>query len=74
MTAHFSASAKLAEAPQKGLGQQGHVAPALAQRRQLDGNDVEAVEEVFAEASGLHLGFEIPVGGCHHAHVHAVRA
>ena len=38
---------------QKGLGDLDHVVTALAQRRQLQGDDVQAVIEVFAKLAGL---------------------
>ena len=42
----------------------------LAQRRQPQPDDVEAVEEVFAEAPLGHEGFEVGVGGGDDADVH----
>ena len=46
-----------------------HVLAALAQRRQGDLEDVEAEEEVLAEALVLDLRLEVAVGGAEHAHV-----
>ena len=48
----------------------GNVFAARAQRRQVDGDDVEAVEEVFAEAAVAHCLAQIDVGGGDDAHVH----
>src|SRR5207248_11663810 len=47
---------------QEALGEERDVAAALAQRRHAQGDDAQAVEEVFAEAPGLHLAFEVAVG------------
>ena len=52
------------------LRQQGNVFAAGAQRGQVHGDDVEAVEEVFAEAALAHLLAQIDVGGGDDAHVH----
>ena len=41
----------------------------LAKRRDADGDDVQAIEEVFAEAPGLHVGGEVAVGRGDEAHV-----
>src|ERR1017187_296883 len=62
----------LEEAAHEGLD----VGGALAERRQVDGNDVEAVEEVLAELAGLHHALEVAVRGRHDAHVngHRLRA
>ena len=43
----------------------------LAQRRDRDGEDVQAVEEVGAEAALPHLALEVAVGGGDEAHVDA---
>ena len=43
------------------VGEQEDVASPVAQRRQVDGKDVEAVEEVGAEPSGGEILFEVPV-------------
>src|SRR5262249_23312518 len=42
---------------------------ALAQRRQLDGDDVQPEEEILAEASRRDLVAQHAMGGGHHAHV-----
>ena len=52
------------------LGQQGNVFAAGAQRGQVHGDDVEAVEEVFAEAAFADRLAQIDVGGGDDAHVH----
>ncbi len=51
----------------------GMSAAALAQRGQPDGHHRQPVVEVLAEAPGLDLRLEIPVGGGDQAHVHAGR-
>lgn len=51
-------------------GQQEHIAAALPQRGQVQGDDVETVVEVFTKAPGRYFGFQIAVGGRHNAHVH----
>ncbi len=51
------------------VGEQRDVVLALAQRRQIDVDDVDSVEQFLAEAAGLDLGFEIFIGGAQHAHV-----
>ena len=43
---------------------------AVAQRRQLDVDDVQAVEQILAEAALLHLLLEVDVGGGDDPHVH----
>src|SRR6266853_2772845 len=50
--------------------QDGDVGSALTQRRQRNGDDVEAEIEILAEGSFLVFGIEIAVGGRHNAHVH----
>ena len=45
------------------LGEQGNVFAAGAQRRQIDGDDVEAVEEIFAEAAVADFLAQVDVGG-----------
>ena len=49
--------------------QHGDVVAALAQRRQADGDHVQAVVEVLAEAAGADLVLQVPVGGGEHADV-----
>src|ERR1700675_2369053 len=50
--------------------QDGNVGTALTQRRQRNGDDVEAEIEILAEGSFLVFGVEIAVGGGHDAHIH----
>src|ERR1019366_4997859 len=52
------------------LHQHRNVILALAQRRQVNGDDVETVEQVIAELAVLHLLLEIDVSGGDNAHVH----
>ncbi len=50
------------------------VFPALAQRREGDGDEVDAVEEVFAECAFGYHGREVGVGGAHDTDVDVSRA
>ena len=50
--------------------QQRNVFFALAQRRQVDGDDVQAVIQVFAELALAHGLPQIDVGGGDDAHIH----
>ena len=49
------------------------VLPALAQRRQVDREALDPVEEVQTETSAVDLGLEIPVGGGDEADVRLAR-
>jgi hypothetical protein len=51
----------------------GNVILALAQRRQIDRHDVEAVEQILPEFSLGHRGLQIAVGGGDHADIHHLR-
>ncbi|HXV20177.1 MAG TPA: hypothetical protein VD811_04180, partial [Desulfuromonadales bacterium] len=53
----------------EGLRQQGDVLLALAQRRQVDGDDAEPVVEVLAEIPLVDLPAQVLVGGGDDAHV-----
>ena len=62
------------EALEEVVDQQRQVFAPLAQRRQVDGQDVQPVEEVFAEAAvGDHLP-QIALGAGDDAHVDGNRA
>ena len=50
--------------------QQRHVGGALAQRRRVQGQHVEAVVQVFAKAASGNLGLQVAMGGSNHTHVH----
>src|SRR6266699_2008503 len=56
------------------LDEQRQVLDPLAQRREHDRDDVQAVVEVLAEAPRLHLGLEVLVGGGEDADVDLERA
>ena len=58
---------------QEVLDQQRDVLVALAQRRQVDGDHVEPVEEVLAEGALLHGFGQVGVGGGDDAHVGLAR-
>ena len=51
-------------------GQFEDVVLPLPQRRQLDGNDVEAMEQVFTEPAVVHQRLQIEVGRREDANVH----
>ena len=44
-------------------GQDGDVAPALAQRRERDGEHIEAIEQILAELTLSHHALQVSVGG-----------
>ena len=52
------------------VGQQAHVFDAFAQRGNVKGNHIQAVEQIFAEIAALDFFFEILVGGGDNADVH----
>src|SRR4249919_2494918 len=56
---------------EEAFGECGHVVPAIAQRRQLQAHDVEAMQQVRAELAFGDEAFEVLVGGGDDAHVHA---
>ncbi len=51
------------------VDEQAHVLAALAQRGDVNGQHVDAVEEVLPEAAGLHVGREVAVRRGDDAHV-----
>ena len=53
------------------LHEQGDVLPALAQRGQVDGDHVQPVVEVLAEAAGADLAAQVAGGGRHQADLDA---
>src|SRR5437867_10962729 len=55
------------------IGEEPHVLSPLAQRRDLDGDRVDAVVEVLAELAGFHGLGEIAVRGGHEPYVDATR-
>ena len=63
------AAVGLGEGAQKVIGQQRDVALAIAQRRHVEGNDVEAIEEILPEVAALDLVLQIFVSGGDDAHV-----
>ena len=50
------------------------VARALTQAGHIDRDDVQAIEESFAEGAALHRGGQVAVGRRHHAHVDVDRS
>ncbi len=59
---------------QERLDQQRDVLATVAERRYLDDDDAEAIEEILTESLLRDLAIEIHVGCRHHAHVHAHHA
>ena len=55
---------------EKVVDQQRDIFAALAQRRNLDADHVEAVEEIRAKAPLTHHRGEVPVRGRDHSNVH----
>src|SRR5215813_282262 len=53
------------------VSEHGDVGTTLAQRRNVDGYDVQPKVEVFAECAGTVFALEIAVGGGDHAHIDA---
>ena len=53
----------------KRCDQQRNIFAAAAQRRQIDGDDVEAIEEIVAELAFAHRLAQIDVGGGDDAHI-----
>src|SRR6266852_84252 len=49
--------------------QQRNLGGQLAQRRHVDGENVQAIVEVFAQPPGLDGLVDVHVGGCQHAYV-----
>ena len=66
---NVGASVLCAELLEELLDQRGDVLLAVAQRRNEEGDDVEPVEEVFAEVAAGDLLFEVLVGGGDDAHI-----
>src|SRR5262249_5866538 len=57
------------EKRQEAAHQAGNIVGSLAQRREADLDDVDAVEQVLAESPGTYVGLEIPIGRSHHPYV-----
>ena len=55
-------------------GERGNITRPIAQRRQGQGEDIEAIEQVFAEPPGLDLGCQMAVGAGDHPHIDTDRA
>ena len=70
---HAGAAVLAAELGEEFAGQERNVLLALAQRRDEERDDVEAVEEIFAEVAVGDLLFEILVGGGDEADVDVER-
>ena len=58
----------------KMLDQRGNIFATLAQRRQAQGKDEDAVEQVLPEFSVAHERLEIVMSGDDHPHIHGNRA
>ena len=59
--------------PQEVIGQPRDVAAAVAQRRQVDVDQVQAIQQVFAELAALHHLVQRAVRRRDHAHVDGAR-
>ena len=51
------------------LGEQHHVVTTVPQRRHLDAEDIQAVQEILAELAGPDVALQRPVRGRDHPHV-----
>lgn len=63
----------LGQLSQQMIDQQWNIRASLAQRRHLQGKNVQPVKQIHAELVGLHLRWEIAVGGGNDSHVHSDR-
>jgi hypothetical protein len=61
----FSEKVRLRES-----GEEGNVFPALTQRGERNGKDMQALPEVFPEGSLPHFRLQVPVGGGNDADIH----
>jgi len=68
----MSADGQVRDALAQGLDQRGNVGAALAQRRDIDFNDVEPVVQVLTEDAGRYPGAQVFVGGADDAHIDRV--
>ncbi|MNI72404.1 hypothetical protein D3C73_1283430 [compost metagenome] len=59
----------LDEPGQEPVGEVENVFPAFAQRRQVQGNDIEAIQKVFAETAVADHVLKVLVGGRENAHI-----
>ncbi|GAI80401.1 unnamed protein product, partial [marine sediment metagenome] len=50
--------------------QTGNIFPTFAQRRQMNADNVQAVEQILTELTFLHSLFEILVSGSDNPHIH----
>ena len=51
------------------LDEQGDIFPTGPQRRQMDGDNVDAIEEIIPQGALAHLFGKVAVGGCHNANI-----
>src|SRR5690606_5711894 len=61
----------LDETGKETVGQGQDVFTALAQGRQVQGDDIQAIQQVFAEAAFAHHLFKVEVGGGQNAYIGA---
>ena len=59
-----------AHLPREVLDERRNVLLAIAKRRQAQGEDVHAMEQILPEFAVAHLRFKVPVRGDDHAHIH----
>ena len=57
----------------KKFGERGNIFLVVAQRRNVDGDDVQAVVEILAERAFFERGAQVAIGGGDQAHVHFER-
>ena len=62
------------EARQEKIGEVGNVFFVFAQRRDVDGHDIQPVVEILAKGAFFERGAQIAIGGGDQAHVHFDRA
>ena len=61
------------ESLQKKIHQQRNIGRAIAKRWKLNGENIEAIEEIGSKAAGRHAFFEFAVGRCNDSHVYLNR-
>ena len=61
------------EALDEVAGEEGHVALPVAQGRELEPDDIEAIDEVLPELARVHARAQVDVGGRENTHVDRVR-
>ena len=52
------------------LGQHQHIISPFSERRQINGDDIEAVEKILSEITFCHLFCKVFVGGSQDSNIH----